>query len=56
MPDPIFCAAGCKRSVADESEAVAKGWECLEITNRYRCPQCWRELREVNERYREQPS
>lgn len=48
--DPIACAAGCKRTVADEDEATAKAWEFLPITKRYRCPACRRELYQVNGR------
>lgn len=47
-PDPIVCAAGCKREVADIDAAQAAGWENLPITNRWRCPACWRELQAVN--------
>ena len=48
MSDPIRCCDGCKRSVADVSEALAKAWTCLEITGRWRCPDCRRELAEAN--------
>jgi len=47
-PDPITCAAGCKRIVADEDAAAFAGWEYLPITQRWRCPACWRELQAVN--------
>lgn len=47
-PQAIRCRDGCGRSVADESEAQAKAWECLQITGRYRCPSCMRELAEAN--------
>lgn len=47
-PDPIPCSAGCKRSVADMAEALAKAWTFLQITNRWRCPACTRELEEAN--------
>lgn len=42
--DPIPCAAGCKRTVADLDEAEQSGWSCLPITTRLRCPQCESEL------------
>jgi hypothetical protein len=44
----LHCAAGCQRTVADQAEALAQGWENLPITNRWRCPHCWRELQAVN--------
>jgi len=47
-PDPITCAAGCKRTAADETAATAAGWEHLPISRRWRCPQCWRELQAIN--------
>lgn len=53
-PDPISCAAGCKRIVADEQAAEKAGWELLPITGRWRCPVCWRELQAVN-KPRDQP-
>lgn len=42
--DPIACAAGCKRTVADADAALQAGWELLPITGRYRCAVCWRDL------------
>lgn len=50
MLDPINCCDGCGRKVADMSEAQAKAWHYLEISKRYRCPACARELDEVNRR------
>lgn len=49
MADPITCSAGCKRAVPDIDTASAAGWENLPISNRWRCSDCTRELREVNE-------
>jgi hypothetical protein len=49
-PDPISCAAGCKRMVPDEDAAIAKGWSHLDISRRWRCPACWLELQAVNAR------
>lgn len=52
MPsDPLRCCDGCKREVADMSEALAKAWHYLEISKRWRCPDCARELDVVNELY-----
>ena len=51
MADPITCAAGCKREVADMDSAIAASWDYLPITGRWRCPDCTGELVEVNERY-----
>ncbi len=48
MADPIGCAAGCKRSVPDETAASHAGWENLPISTRWRCPDCTRELAAVN--------
>jgi hypothetical protein len=48
MADPITCAAGCKRYVADEAAASAAGWENLPISTRWRCVACTRELAAVN--------
>lgn len=47
-PEPIRCCDGCKREVADMDEALAKAWHFLEISKRWRCPQCARELVEAN--------
>lgn len=44
-PDLISCSAGCKRAV-EEPEKV--GWEFLPISRRWRCPDCTRELDQVN--------
>lgn len=40
-PDPVSCAAGCKRTADNPEQA---GWTCLQITGRWRCGQCEREL------------
>jgi hypothetical protein len=40
---PIPCSAGCKRSVP-AADILGSGWYYLEITGRYRCPTCTREL------------
>lgn len=48
MADPIRCCDGCKRPVADQSEAEAKAWAFLEISKRWRCPSCARELAQAN--------
>jgi hypothetical protein len=41
-PDPVSCAAGCKRTAQDPEKA---GWSCLQITSgRWRCGDCEREL------------
>lgn len=47
-PDPISCAGGCKRSVEDAAAATRAGWEYLQISRRWRCMNCWRELQAVN--------
>ena len=47
MTQAIFCAAGCKSSVADLSAAESAGWSCLQITSRWRCGTCERVLRTV---------
>jgi hypothetical protein len=44
-PEPLPCAAGCKRTVEDEAAASAAGWSFLPVTARYRCPHCERELK-----------
>ena len=49
MADPIRCTDGCGANVKDESEAQAKAWQYMEISKRYRCPQCRRDLQQVNE-------
>jgi hypothetical protein len=41
---PIYCSAGCKRTVTDEEAATVAGWEQLSITMRWRCGACGREL------------
>lgn len=39
----IGCAGGCGKKTA--AETVEKsGWSCLEITGRYRCGECGRDL------------
>lgn len=43
----IYCNDGCKRGVEPEDLSNA-GWSWLPITNRYRCVDCWRALREAN--------
>lgn len=48
--DPIGCQDGCKRTVKDRSEAEAKAWTYLEISRRWRCPQCVRDLEQANNR------
>lgn len=45
---PIACRDSCGRTTADEQSASAGGWEYLPIARRWRCPQCWRELHELN--------
>jgi hypothetical protein len=44
----IRCCDGCGDSVADMSEAQAKAWRHLQITGRYRCPKCVKELEAAN--------
>lgn len=46
--EPLRCCDGCGRTVADTAEAEAKAWQFLEISKRYRCPQCVRDLNRVN--------
>lgn len=48
MADDIGCSAGCRRMARDIDHAASLGWDCLPITNRWRCPDCTRELRQVN--------
>lgn len=43
----VVCAAGCKRVLTFDKETgnpELPGWSMLQITGRYRCPQCEREL------------
>ena len=41
----IVCSAGCKRvGVLADDGTPPPGWDCLQITGRYRCPHCGREL------------
>ena len=44
----IVCSAGCKRIVQDKGNVLKAasdaGWECLQITGRWRCPTCTNEL------------
>lgn len=42
----ISCSAGCKRQVEDPAQA---GWWFLEISSRWRCGACDRELRAASE-------
>jgi hypothetical protein len=45
----ISCSAGCKRTgVLDENGSPPAGWDRLQITGRYRCPTCGRELTAAN--------
>lgn len=48
--EPLRCCDGCGRSVADMSEAEAKAWHFLQISKRWRCPSCARELDAANHR------
>lgn len=48
-PEPVRCRDACGAVVADEPEAGRAGWQFLEIQKRWRCPQCMRELLQVNE-------
>ncbi|WP_398498153.1 hypothetical protein [Variovorax sp.] len=48
MADPIRCSDGCGRTVAGQSDAEAKAWTFLEISKRWRCPTCARELALAN--------
>lgn len=45
-PVEYVCAAGCKRVefVPADDINIPPGWVHLEITNRYRCGTCTREL------------
>jgi hypothetical protein len=45
VPDEIFCAGGCKKSLPDTKAAEDAGWSFLHITGRYRCGECERRLR-----------
>lgn len=44
----ISCNDGCKDSVKDMDEAMAKAWHYLQITKRYRCVACARALAAIN--------
>ena len=51
MNDPrpqIGCRDQCGRTVS-EDQLESSGWELLPIQKRYRCPACWRALRQVNQ-------
>lgn len=48
MSESIRCADACGRVVADMQEAEQKAWTRLEITGRYRCPDCRRALDAIN--------
>lgn len=45
----IACRDGCGRTV-HEDDVESSGWEYLPIQKRYRCVECWRQLKKVNER------
>jgi rubredoxin len=51
--EPLRCTDACGRTVADMSEAEAKAWRFLEISKRWRCPACTRELDAANHRMAE---
>lgn len=40
----IKCTDECGREIASPEDASQAGWTWLEITGRYRCPTCHREL------------
>lgn len=44
MADQLVCSSGCKRTATDLADASSKGWSLLEISQRWRCPTCTREL------------
>lgn len=46
----LACTDGCGRRVHDEEQALRMGWWRLQITGRYRCPQCAMELEAINRR------
>lgn len=46
----VACAFGCKQRLQDADAASHAGWTCLPITGRWQCPQCYHELRDVNQR------
>lgn len=48
--DPIRCCDGCGRSVSNQPEAENKAWHFLQISKRWRCPACARELAQANQR------
>ncbi len=52
---PIGCTDGCKRRATQE-EAEQMAWRFLEISKRWRCPSCARELQEANDRINAQQS
>lgn len=45
---PVSCNDECGRRVP-RCELGNEGWEWLPITNRYRCVDCWRALKEINQ-------
>jgi hypothetical protein len=50
MPEIVSCSAGCKREteIPDDGRNP-DGWERLQITGRWRCMECTRQLRAANE-------
>jgi hypothetical protein len=49
MTTEVPCSAGCKRvALLPDDGSPPPGWDCLQITGRYRCPQCGHELNRAN--------
>lgn len=49
MAQEIACSTGCKRTaLLPENGNPPDGWEQLQITSRWRCPHCYRELTAAN--------
>lgn len=44
----VRCCDGCGEVASSEEAAQQRGWTCLQITNRYRCPSCVRKLAGIN--------
>lgn len=44
----VSCTDGCGRTLLDAETAGRSGWHSLQITGRWRCPACARELASAN--------
>lgn len=47
-PDSIGCWASCRRSVPTKEAAMTAGWSFLPVVQRWWCPACAAELRNVS--------